>query len=49
MHDKKRWEVWVWYAVLVAVVTGLFAPTMLANAGVREIKLPVCVATERAL
>ncbi|MCC6796119.1 MAG: hypothetical protein IT366_13450 [Candidatus Hydrogenedentes bacterium] len=29
---KKSWNKWVWYAVLVAVVCGLFGPTMVANA-----------------
>ena len=31
MHSKKVSK-WVWYAVLVAVVCGLFGPTMVANA-----------------
>lgn len=29
---KKSWNTWVWYAVLAAVVCGLFGPTMVANA-----------------
>lgn len=29
---SKKVSKWVWYAVLVAVVCGLFGPTMVANA-----------------
>ncbi len=38
---------WVWYLLLGAVVTGLFAPTMVANAAltpVDEIRCPVLIA-----
>ena len=34
---------WVWYAVLAAVVVGLFAPTMFANAG-ELVGTPICPA-----
>jgi len=33
--ESKRVSKWVWYAVLAAVVCGLFGPTMVANAHAR--------------
>jgi len=34
---------WIWYAVLVAVVAGLFAPNMFASAGgVSEVPVRTC-------
>ena len=30
---KKNLSKWVWYAVCAAVLVGLFAPTMVAQAG----------------
>jgi hypothetical protein len=37
---SKRWKVWAWYGVLAAIVTGLFVPTMIANAAL--VPVPAC-------
>ena len=40
---KKFVSRWVWYAVLVAVIAGLFAPTMVAHAGKVPVGVPACL------
>ena len=46
--SESKWAKWVWYGVLAAVVTGLFAPVLTASAGgVSEVPRRTCTIPER--